>query len=190
MGRANLQAAVPRPVFFRCERQSESLFRECSSWQEGDGSISWEKTDPPPFSEFSSHTSSLRRDLGIESRPLDDKTLVTPACHHVHAITRLHLEYQLAPAHLDQLDLGHHLHARRCCGLVADVYVGAQSLFAGPVEMRIDRLYASSFEKADQEPGGEYFGHGEKLLRLRVQGQHGLRHRNHETVLIAARQSR
>jgi len=126
----------------------------------------------------------LGGDFGVEFFLVDDEAFVAALGDQVHAVVGADGEREFPALHGDQLDGCGEFEAGWCRGFMADIDVGSEGLFFGPVEVGNHGSDAGPFEKSDQVAGGEDFGHEEEFLRFRVERGNGLRGWQDEFVLV------
>ncbi len=67
---------------------------------------------------------------------------------------------------------------------MAEIQMSTNSLFIGPINMRIYRLDACPFDKPNQKTGRENLRHRLKFRRLRIKVWYCLRFRNAESKIV------
>src|SRR6266849_5517455 len=67
---------------------------------------------------------------------------------------------------------------------MAEIHMSTDSLFIGPIKMRIDRFDARPLDKSNQKTGGENPRHGLEFGRLRIQVWHCFRFWNAESKIV------
>lgn len=110
----------------------------------------------------------LRSCLGVKFDCIDDEAFVRAFGNFIDAIFGFDVEAELASLDILQPDFDGHRQARRGSSEVGEIHVGADSLLARPVQMRVDGLDTGPFAESDHESGGEDFRH---LLEFRRFGK-------------------
>ena len=113
---------------------------------------------------------------------LNNEAFMLASGYKVNAIMGFNIKQQALAIYFDQFDVGSDFKSGRCRGLVANINMGADALFIGPVQMRINAQNTGPFQKPHQKPGGENLGHLDKFVRFRVKPGYGLGNRDNKLM--------
>ena len=118
----------------------------------------------------------------VELVLLDDEAFMLTFGYEINTVMGLNIKYQAVAIHFDEFNVCGDFKPWRCCSFMADIDMGADALFIGPVQMRIYAQNTGPFQETHEESGGKNFRHLNKFVRFRVQSGYGFGNRNDKLV--------